>query len=50
MTNRFEIIDLSQEIYSGMPVFPGLPEVRITLHASHEQWEGIPIAMLCLPP
>ena len=36
-----EIIDLSQEIYSGMPVFPGLPEVNITLHASHEQWEGI---------
>jgi len=36
-----EIIDLSQEIFSGMPVFPGLPEVSITLHASHEQWEGI---------
>ena len=37
-----EIIDLSQEIYSGMPLFPGMPEVAITLHASHEQWEGIP--------
>lgn len=36
-----EIIDLSQEIFSGMPVFPGLPEVTITLHVSHEQWEGI---------
>ena len=36
-----EIIDLSQEIFSGMPVFPGLPPVAITLHASHEQWEGI---------
>ena len=36
-----EIIDLSQEIFAGMPVFPGLPEVNITLHASHEQWEGI---------
>jgi kynurenine formamidase len=36
-----EIIDLSQEIFSGMPVFPGLPEVNITLHVSHEQWEGI---------
>jgi kynurenine formamidase len=36
-----EIIDLSQEIFSGMPVFPGLPEVEITVHASHEQWEGI---------
>ncbi|HLO00160.1 MAG TPA: cyclase family protein [Pyrinomonadaceae bacterium] len=36
-----EIIDLSQEIFSGMPVFPGLPEVAITMHASHEQWDGI---------
>lgn len=36
-----EIIDLSQEIYSRMPVFPGLPEVTITLHVSHEEWEGI---------
>jgi kynurenine formamidase len=36
-----EIIDLSQEIYTGMPLFPGMPEVTITMHASHEQWEGI---------
>lgn len=36
-----EIIDLSQEIYTGMPVFPGLPEVSITMHVSHEQWDGI---------
>lgn len=36
-----EIIDLSQEIFSGMPVFPGLPEVKITVYASHEQWEGL---------
>ena len=36
-----DIIDLSQEIFSGMPVFPGLPEVQITMHASHEQWDGI---------
>ena len=36
-----EIIDLSQEIFTGMPVFPGLPEVAITLHVSHEQWDGI---------
>src|SRR5919106_5028643 len=36
-----EIIDLSQEIFTGMPVFPGLPEVVITVHASHEQWDGI---------
>jgi len=37
----FEIIDLSQEIYPGMPVFPGMPEVEISVHASHEQWDGI---------
>jgi kynurenine formamidase len=24
-----------------MPVFPGLPEVEITLHVSHEQWDGV---------
>jgi kynurenine formamidase len=36
-----EIVDLSQEIFSGMPVFPGLPEVEIHLHVSHEQWDGI---------
>ncbi len=36
-----EIIDLSQEIFTGMPVFPGLPEVHISVHASHEEWDGI---------
>lgn len=36
-----EIIDLSQEIFSGMPVFPGLPEVKISVYATHEQWEGL---------
>ena len=36
-----EIIDLSQEIYTGMPVFPGLPEVKISVHISHEEWDGI---------
>jgi kynurenine formamidase len=36
-----EIIDLSQEIFSGMPVFPGLPAVEISVHVSHEQWDGI---------
>jgi kynurenine formamidase len=24
-----------------MPVYPGLPEVKITVHVSHEQWDGI---------
>jgi kynurenine formamidase len=41
MNQSPEIIDLSQEIYTGMPVFPGLPEVRITVYATHEQWDGI---------
>ncbi|RPI83695.1 MAG: cyclase family protein [Chloroflexi bacterium] len=36
-----EIIDLSQEIYTGMPGFPGFPEVSVTMHVSHEEWEGI---------
>jgi kynurenine formamidase len=36
-----EIIDLSQEIFTGMPVFPSLPEVKITVHQSHEQLDGI---------
>ena len=36
-----EIIDLSQEIFPGMPVFTGMPEVKITLHVSHEEWDGI---------
>jgi kynurenine formamidase len=36
-----EIIDLSQEIFQGMPVFPGLPEVRINIHLTHEQMDGI---------
>lgn len=36
-----EIIDLSQEIYNGMPTFPGMPEVKISLHATHEEWDEI---------
>lgn len=36
-----EIIDLSQEITSGMSVFPGMPEVKISIHATHEEWDGI---------
>jgi kynurenine formamidase len=36
-----EIVDLSQEIFAGMPVFPDLPEVNITVYVSHEQWDGI---------
>jgi kynurenine formamidase len=36
-----EIIDLSQEIYSGMPTFPGMPEVEVSIYATHEQWDNI---------
>ena len=39
--DMFEIIDLSQEIFNGMATFRGMPEVRISVHATHEQWEGI---------
>ena len=35
-----EIIDLSQEIYQGMPVFKDLPQVKMSIHNSHEEWEG----------
>lgn len=44
-----EIIDLSQEIFSGMPVFNGLPEVKMSVHATHEQWEGITAATTVTP-
>ena len=36
-----EIIDLSQEIYEGMPVYKDLPQVKMTVHNSHEAWMGI---------
>jgi kynurenine formamidase len=36
-----EIIDLSQEIYEGMPVFKDLPQVKMSIHNSHEEWNGI---------
>ena len=36
-----EIIDLSQEIFAGMPVFPGLPEVKIAIHQTHEELDGV---------
>ena len=31
-----EIIDLSQEIFVNMPVFPGFPDVEISMHASYQ--------------
>ncbi len=36
-----EIVDLSQEIFTDMPVFHGLPPVKISVYASHEEWDGI---------
>ena len=36
-----EIIDLSQEIYEGMPVYKSLPQVKMSVHNTHEEWEGI---------
>jgi len=36
-----EIIDLSQEIYEGMPVYKDLPQVKMSVHNSHEEWNGI---------
>lgn len=36
-----EIIDLSQEIYEGMPVYKNLPQVKMSIHNSHEEWNGI---------
>jgi kynurenine formamidase len=44
-----EIIDLSQEIYTGMPVFPGMPEVAVTVHAAHEAWDGLTDSELVSP-
>jgi kynurenine formamidase len=36
-----EIIDLSQEIYEGMPVYKSLPQVKISVHNTHEEWDNI---------
>lgn len=41
-----DIIDLSQEIYTDMPVYKGLPEVKMTMHASHEEWDALLIVTL----
>ncbi len=35
-----EIIDLSQEIYEGMPVYKSLPQVKMAVHNTHEEWDG----------
>jgi kynurenine formamidase len=33
----FKLIDLSQEIYTGAPVWPGHPETRVDVVATHEE-------------
>ncbi len=35
-----KIIDLSPEIYAGMPMHHTQPQVKIDVHATHEQWAG----------
>lgn len=35
-----KIIDLSQEIYEGMPVYKSLPQVKMEVHNTHEEWDG----------
>ena len=40
-----EIVDLSQELYAGMPVFPGMPQVEIDVHATHEPGGTDPSAL-----
>jgi kynurenine formamidase len=43
MTNQntprkpYKLIDLSQEIYTGAPVFPGHPETKVTVVDTHEE-------------
>ncbi|MGI9547783.1 MAG: cyclase family protein [Flavobacteriaceae bacterium] len=44
-----ELIDLSQEIYTGMPVYKSLPEVKISVHSTHEEWEGLKDAKNATP-
>lgn len=35
------IIDLSQEIFEGMPIYKNLPQVKMSVHNTHEEWNGI---------
>nr|WP_321221433.1 cyclase family protein [uncultured Psychroserpens sp.] len=35
-----EIIDLTQDIYEGMPVYKDLPQVKMSVHNTHEEWDG----------
>jgi len=33
----YKLVDLSQEIYTGAPVWPGHPETKVTVVATHEE-------------
>lgn len=44
-----KIIDLSQEIYPNMPVYKGMPEVKMTVHRTHEEWDGLTDATTITP-
>ena len=33
----YKLVDLSQEIYSGAPVWPGHPETKVTVVDTHEK-------------
>lgn len=44
-----EIIDLSQEIFAGMPVYKSLPQVKMSVHNTHEEWAGLPNALTQTP-
>ncbi len=44
-----EIIDLSQDIFPGMPVYKTLPQVKMSVHNSHEEWEGYPNSEIKTP-
>ncbi len=37
MNLKGKIVDLSQEIYTGMPVYPGHLKTVIFTHVSHEE-------------
>jgi len=32
-----------------MPLFPGMPEVKVDLHVSHEEWDDIPGSEIITP-
>ncbi len=37
----YKLVDLSQEIYTGAPVWPGHPKTKVTVIDTHESTPGI---------